>query len=64
MNIFIGNLWAIQADTRDQASVLKQIGLLNASDLPVAGAESANKVKDENSVKSNQMIKDWAYKSR
>jgi carboxymethylenebutenolidase len=28
----------------DQASVLKQIGLLNDSSLPVCGAESARKV--------------------
>jgi carboxymethylenebutenolidase len=30
----------------DQASVLKQIGLLNDSSLPVVGAESARKVLD------------------
>jgi len=30
----------------DQASVLKQIGLLNPAGLPVVGAESARKVKD------------------
>ena len=30
----------------DQASVLKQLGLLNEASLPVAGAESAQKVRD------------------
>jgi len=30
----------------DQASVLKQIGLLNDPSLPVAGVESARKVRD------------------
>jgi hypothetical protein len=64
MNIFIGKLLAIQAETRDQASVLKQIGLLNTDGLPVGGAESAKKVINESSVQSNQMIKNWAYKSR
>ena len=31
----------------DQGSALKQIGVLDAGDLPVAGAEAARKVLDE-----------------
>ena len=40
----------------DQASVLVQIGLLEASRLPVAGAESARKVLDP-SLPSNELIR-------
>jgi carboxymethylenebutenolidase len=40
----------------DQASVLVQIGLLDASTLPVAGIESAHKALDP-SLPSNAMIK-------
>jgi hypothetical protein len=55
----------------DQASVLVQIGLLNpkhipaaAKDLdikrlPVAGGESARKVLDETSERSNELLDDW-----
>ena len=39
----------------DQASVLVQVGLLDASKLPVAGAESARKVLDP-SLPSNTLI--------
>jgi carboxymethylenebutenolidase len=39
----------------DQASVLVQLGLLDASRLPVAGRESAAKVRDA-SLPSNQLI--------
>jgi carboxymethylenebutenolidase len=39
----------------DQASVLVQIGLLDPSKLPVAGAESARKVLDP-SLRSNELI--------
>ena len=39
----------------DQASVLVQLGLLDASQLPVAGRESAAKVRDA-SLPSNQLI--------
>lgn len=45
----------------DQASVLVQIGLLDANKdrLPIAGAESARKLVDEN-VPSNMLMKNWA----
>jgi carboxymethylenebutenolidase len=39
----------------DQASVLVQIGLLGAKDLPVAGAETARKVLDA-SLPSNALL--------
>lgn len=39
----------------DQASVLVQLGLLDASTLPVAGVESARKVLDQ-TIPSNQLI--------
>ena len=41
----------------DQASVLVQLGLIEASTLPVAGAESARKVQDP-SLPSNQLIRE------
>jgi len=40
----------------DQASVLVQLGLLDAANLPVAGLESAQKLADP-SLPSNQLIK-------
>ena len=40
----------------DQATVLVQVGLLDAGTLPVAGAESARKVLDPASVPSNGLI--------
>jgi carboxymethylenebutenolidase len=43
----------------DQASVLVQIGLLDAAGLPVAGAETAKKLLDE-SLPSNTLMKRWA----
>ena len=45
----------------DQASVLVQIGLLDPkkSGLPVAGAETARKLVDEN-VPSNRLMKNWS----
>lgn len=43
----------------DQASVLKQLGLLDGLDLPVAGAESARKVLDE-SLPANELMPSWA----
>lgn len=42
----------------DQASVLVQIGLLDATRLPVAGAETARKVLDPG-LPSNELIR-WA----
>jgi len=39
----------------DQAAVLVQVGLLDASRLPVAGRKSADKVRDP-SLPSNQLI--------
>jgi carboxymethylenebutenolidase len=45
----------------DQASVLVQIGLLDPkkSGLPMAGAETARKLVDEN-FPSNMLMKNWA----
>ena len=43
----------------DQASVLVQIGLLDAKGLPVAGVETANKLVDEN-LPSNTLMDRWA----
>lgn len=40
----------------DQASVLAQIGLIDASNLPVAGVESARKVLDPTSQPSNALM--------
>ena len=42
----------------DQASVLVQIGLLDPTGLPVAGAEAAKKVLDP-SLPSNTLMKNW-----
>jgi carboxymethylenebutenolidase len=42
----------------DQASVLVQIGLLDPSGLPVAGAETAHKVMNK-SLPSNGLMKRW-----
>jgi len=42
----------------DQASVLAQIGLLDASKLPIAGVETAKKVIDE-SLPSNGLMRRW-----
>lgn len=41
---------------RDQASVLVQVGLLDAGSLPVAGAESARKLLGPASVPSDLLI--------
>ena len=43
----------------DQASVLVQIGALEANGLPVAGIETAKKLLDE-SLPSNRLMKKWA----
>lgn len=45
--------------SRDQATVLVQIGLLDPNGLPVVGAEGARKVVDEDFVKSNRLIPGW-----
>jgi carboxymethylenebutenolidase len=42
----------------DQASVLVQVGLLDANGLPVAGAETAHKVMDK-SRPSNRLMERW-----
>lgn len=42
----------------DQASVLVQIGMLDAATLPVVGAEGADKITD-NSIPSNRLIATW-----
>jgi carboxymethylenebutenolidase len=43
----------------DQASVLVQIGLLDAKNLPVAGGETAKKLVDEK-LPSNTLMRRWA----
>ena len=43
----------------DQASVLAQIGLLDANTLPIAGVETAPKLLDE-SLPSNTKMRRWA----
>ena len=43
----------------DQASVLVQIGKLDSAGLPIAGVETANKVKDK-SLPSNTLMARWA----
>jgi carboxymethylenebutenolidase len=43
----------------DQASVLVQIGKLDPKGLPVAGVETANKLRDEK-LPSNTLMKNWA----
>jgi hypothetical protein len=43
---------------------LVQLGLLEIGNLPIAGVETAMKVMDESSVKSNGMIKTWNDKQR
>lgn len=43
----------------DQASVLVQIGVLDAKGLPVAGVETAKKLVDE-TLPSNTLMKNWA----
>jgi carboxymethylenebutenolidase len=43
----------------DQASVLVQVGALDAKGLPVAGIETAKKLVDE-SLPSNGLMKRWA----
>ncbi len=40
----------------DQASVLVQVGLLDANTLPVVGSESARKMLDPTSVSSELLI--------
>lgn len=42
----------------DQATVLAQVGLLDTARLPVLGAESADKIRD-NSIPSNHLIASW-----
>lgn len=39
--------------------MLVQIGLLDPGKFPVLGAESARKVLDKESVKSNRLIPGW-----
>ena len=40
----------------DQASVLKQLGLLTESSLPIAGGDSAEKIINPQGIASNQLI--------
>jgi carboxymethylenebutenolidase len=41
----------------DQASVLAQVGLLDATRLPVSGVEQARKALDESAIPSNRMLR-------
>ena len=50
----LDHLW--EDHVRDQASVLVQIGLLDAANLPVVGIESARKVLDP-SLPGNELMK-------
>lgn len=43
----------------DQAGILVQLGLLDPSNLPVAGVEVAKKVLDPFGVPSNTLLKRW-----
>ncbi|MGH9886641.1 MAG: dienelactone hydrolase family protein, partial [bacterium] len=43
----------------DQASVLVQVGLLDATGLPVTGREQATKALDEGSIPSNELLPTW-----
>ena len=64
MNTFIGTKPHLHnADRRDQASVLVQIGLLEKGNLPIAGVETAMKVKNEKIIPSNQLIPKWNQKT-
>ena len=47
----------------DQASVLVQVGLLDASTLPVAGIETGRKLLDE-TLPSNGLMKAWESSGR
>jgi carboxymethylenebutenolidase len=55
---FVGDKVAHEHIYWDQASLLVQIGLLDARGLPVAGAETARKLLDP-SLPSNQLMKRW-----
>ena len=44
----------------DQASVLVQLGLLDPTGLPVAGAETARKVRDKSAPSNDLMQAEWA----
>ena len=55
---FVGDKVAHEHIYWDQASVLVQIGLLDARGLPVAGAATARKVL-EKSLPSNEMMERW-----
>lgn len=41
----------------DQGTALAQLGLIDAEHLPVVGAETARKMLDRDSVRSNLMMK-------
>jgi carboxymethylenebutenolidase len=59
MNISIGTRVSELTYSRDQASVLVQLGLLDPANLPVLGVETAMKLLDESSVQSNQLMRNW-----
>ncbi len=58
---FRGNKIAHEHIHWDHASFLKQIGVLNAPELPIAGIEAAKKFVDEK-LPSNQMMPQWKRK--
>jgi carboxymethylenebutenolidase len=60
---FVGDKLAHEHIYWDQASVLVQIGLLDASLLPVAGAASAAKVLDA-TLPSNELMSRWSASLR
>ncbi len=55
---FRGNKIAHEHIHWDHASLLKQLGVLNAKGLPVAGIEGAKKLVDE-TLPSNEMMPQW-----
>jgi carboxymethylenebutenolidase len=56
---FVGGKVAHEHIYWDQASVLVQVGLLSPAGLPVAGIETARKVRD-NTRASNELMTRWA----
>lgn len=59
---FVDNKVAHEHIYWDQASVLVQVGLLEAGSLPVAGVETARKVVDP-TLPSNELMSRWATSS-
>ena len=57
---FEGDLLAHEHIYWDQASVLVQVGLLERGDLPVTGAEAAQKVLEPGRPGNGLMFREWA----